>query len=65
LEAKRILKKGGKMLILDWMPNAKIGPVEGRIWPEDITEMAEKASFKKKKEFSAGAYHYGLIFEIK
>lgn len=61
-EAERILKKRGKLLIVDWLPEAAQGPVEGRISVEEVKKIAGKAGFKLKKEFKAGAYHYGLIF---
>lgn len=62
-EAKRVLKKGGKLLIVDWLKKAPLGPKKGRISPVEIKEIAQKISFKLKKEFEAGIYHWGLIFE--
>jgi ubiquinone/menaquinone biosynthesis C-methylase UbiE len=61
-EAKRILKKGGKILVVDWLLEAFQGPKEGRISPEKIKEMAKNLSLKLEEEFKAGIYHYGLIF---
>jgi len=59
-EAKRILKKGGKILIVDWKENAEIGP-EKKISPKEIKELAEKLDLKVEEEFEAGAFHFGLI----
>ena len=63
LEAKRVLKPKGEILTVDWLPDAPLGPKQGRISSEEIKKIAEEAGLKLKKEFEAGAYHYGLIFE--
>ena len=63
-EGKRVLKNKGKILIVDWEPNAPLGPKEGRISSEEVKKMAQDVGFKLKKEFKASNYHYGLIFEI-
>jgi len=63
-EGKRILKKGGKILIVDWKENLppQIGPEE-RAKKEEIKEIAENIGLKLKEEFEAGDFHFGLIFE--
>ncbi|MBZ9572069.1 class I SAM-dependent methyltransferase [Patescibacteria group bacterium] len=61
-EAKRVLKKRGKILIVDWKPEVSLGPKKGRVALKDIKKIAEDLDLKLKKEFTAGAYHYGLIF---
>ena len=61
-EAKRVLKKGGKLLIIDWLPQAEEGPAEGRIPPELVKNIADELGFKLEKEFEAGKYHFCLIF---
>ncbi len=61
-EGKRVLKEGGKILVVDWKIDAPKGPVEGRISAKDVKNMAKDLGLKLKKEFEAGAYHYGLIF---
>lgn len=60
-EAKRILKKRGKILIVDWRVDAPFGPVEGRISPEEVKEIAKDLNLEIKKEFEAGRYHWGLV----
>lgn len=60
--AKKILKKGGKILVVDWKKDATIGPKEGRVLPEEVKKTAEGAGLKLDKEFEASTYHYGLIF---
>jgi len=60
-EIKRVLKKGGKALIVDWLPEAPLGPEKGRVSSEEVKKMAKEFDFKLKKEFKAGLYHWGLV----
>jgi len=60
-EAKRILKKRGKILVVDWKVEAAMGPKEGRVSPEEVKKIAETLDLKTEKELDAGTYHYGLI----
>lgn len=62
-EAKRILKNGGKILVVDWKPDSPQGPEKGRISEKEVKKIAEEFGFELEKEFEAGIYHYGLIFE--
>lgn len=62
-EAKRILKKEGIILIVDWKELALLGPKIGRVSQDEIKEIAQSFELKLKKEFKAGAFHWGLIFE--
>ena len=61
-EAKRALRPGGRLLLVDWRPEALVGPTEGRIPLTEAKEMVQGAGFEFEKEVSAGAYHYGLVF---
>ena len=61
-EAKRALKPGGKILVVEWTPEASLGPKNGRVSKEEVKEIALELGFKLEKEFKAGDYHYGLIF---
>jgi len=63
-EVKRVLKKGGQLLIVDWLLRAPLGPEKGRVSSEEVKKMAREFDFQLKKEFKAGIYHYGLIFEV-
>lgn len=64
-EANRILKRGGKMLVIDWKDGRfPFGPTtEMKIKVEDISDIALGAGLKKTKYFEAGKYHYGIVFE--
>jgi ubiquinone/menaquinone biosynthesis C-methylase UbiE len=62
-EAERILKKQGKLIIIDWLPQASQGPEQGRIAPKEIKKIAQELNFKLEEEFKAGKYHYVLVFK--
>ena len=61
-EAKRILREGGRILLVDWI---KDNPLTSEIeWLDfdEIKVMAKELNLELEKEFEAGAYHRGLIF---
>lgn len=62
-EAKRILKKEGKVLVVDWKAKSSLGPKEGKVPAEDVKKIAKDLGLKFQKEVKAGDYHYGLLFE--
>lgn len=62
-EAKRVLKKTGKIVVIEWNDSQSLGPQSDyRISKEDLKKLAKKMSLVLEKEFSAGSSHYGLIF---
>lgn len=61
IDAKNILKSGGKILIIDWLPDTKFGPQGERVSVEDVKEMAKQISLETEKEFNVSDYHWGLI----
>lgn len=61
-EAKRILKKKAKLIIIDWFPQSPLGPKRGsRVSPEDSLKLAKEEGFKLEKSFGAGEHHWGLM----
>ncbi|MEK9182902.1 MAG: methyltransferase domain-containing protein [Patescibacteria group bacterium] len=64
-EATRLLKVGGKLVVVDWlMIDAPFGPpVEGRVDHAFVEAEADKLGLRLLNRFSAGKYHYGLVFE--
>lgn len=62
-EANRILKTGGKMLLVDWKDSfGGIGPNKEFVVPVNIARgMCEREGFVLKKDFDAGEHHYGLV----
>ena len=62
-EARRILKTGGKLLLVDWKDSFNnLGPVKDAVVPASIARgMCERAGFVLKHEFDAGEHHYGFV----
>ncbi len=62
-EAARLLKAGGKVLVIDWKvePTPFGPPIKNRLTPEQILELSARLGFKLENRFEAGPYHYGLI----
>lgn len=63
-EAHRLLKKDGKILLIDWKRTASpLGPpVEMRIDINQIKKICQESGFHLEKEFDAGPYHLGQVF---
>ncbi len=60
LEMKRILKPGGKILIVDWSEVSALGPKN--LFPQMKAEtMFAKNGFALEQSFNAGDHHYGLV----
>jgi len=66
LEAKRILKPGGHLAIIDWSDSfGGLGPPSAKVVsPNMAKEMAARAALKPVREFPAGDHHYGLLFAL-
>lgn len=64
IEAMRILKPGGVLVIIDWSESfGGMGPIKKHVFKKDAAHtLAEGAGFKFAEEFDAGAHHYGLVF---
>lgn len=64
-EIKRILKPGGRMLIVDWADSfGGLGPKQEVVFSKSSAmKMFEKEGFHLENDISAGAHHYGLIFK--
>jgi ubiquinone/menaquinone biosynthesis C-methylase UbiE len=60
LEMKRILKPGGKILVIDWSEASPLGPqnVFSQMKAETIFA---KNGFVTEQTFNAGDHHYGLV----
>lgn len=63
-EAARMLKSGGKMLIVDWKSErSPLGPpMERRVLPENIRIAGHDLGLEEADSFEAGPYHFGLLF---
>jgi len=64
-EAYRLIKPGGKLLVVDWQTGAgPIGPrQEMRLADTTVKSLAQAVGLQLTKEFIAGKNHYGLIFQ--
>jgi ubiquinone/menaquinone biosynthesis C-methylase UbiE len=65
-EAKRILKKDGSILLLEWSDSfSGIGPQTDMVVKEDeAIKLFTMRGLKKESTISAGDHHYGIIFKI-
>ncbi|RJR14151.1 class I SAM-dependent methyltransferase [Candidatus Parcubacteria bacterium] len=65
-EAYRILKKTGRLIVIDWSDSfGNLGPIKEDVVKKDaVLVLAQKVGFALAQEFSAGAHHYGLIFRV-
>ncbi len=64
-EIERILKPGGKVLVIDWSgAYGGMGPHPEHVVTEHAAEILFiSTGFYKVKNFRAGAHHYGVVFE--
>ncbi len=60
-EGKRILKKDGKILVVDWIKDNPLTPEIEWVDFDEIKKAAQDLALKLENEFEAGAYHWGLI----
>jgi len=63
-EAARLLKKGGKLVVVEWKNIAlPFGPpLDERVQVEFLKKGALKFGLELEKEFFVGHFHFGLIF---
>ncbi len=63
-ETYRMLKKGGRLLVIDWkVSGMKMGPAhENLITEQAVTQAAEEAGFQFTEAIAPGPYHFGLVF---
>lgn len=62
-EIKRILKREGEVMLIDWS-NASGIVTENMVVPKLVAkEMFEKNGFVHERDIEAGAEHYGMIFK--
>lgn len=72
-EAARVLKAGGRLIVIDWKRNAGGLPAQAGFGPPDElrTEQSDMRAlvpadkFSFQKDIDAGSFHYGMIFQKK
>jgi ubiquinone/menaquinone biosynthesis C-methylase UbiE len=64
-ECLRMIKPGGKLLVVEWKPVETVlgPPVEQRLQPMQMKELAEKNHLTLVDEFDAGEYHWAQIYQ--
>lgn len=62
-EVERILKPGGKLVVLEWRPIATPHgpPLDLRLSPQELTKIIEVRGFRVKQEFEIGSWHYVVV----
>ncbi|MFA5750855.1 MAG: class I SAM-dependent methyltransferase [Candidatus Paceibacterota bacterium] len=61
-EVKRILKPGGKILLIDHCPSRSQLSIGNFISEEKVIEFFELGGFSLERKIDAGEHHYGIIF---
>ncbi len=63
-ESERILKPGGRMMVVEWVASfGGAGPQPDDVFSEEASlNLAKKIGFVYDRRFSAGNYHYAVIF---
>ncbi len=62
-EARRVVKQGGKIIIIDWKKDQPFGPPQKLVVSEDLVrDLAKKEGLKLEREFPSGDNHWGMIF---
>lgn len=61
LELRRILKKGGKVLLIDWRGESAYFEFKLSIPEDKALQMFEKKGFTLERKIDAGEHHYGMI----
>lgn len=63
-EVRRILKSGGKLLLIDWSASfSQMGPHSDHVVYKDAArKLCQDAGLVLEKEIDAGSHHYGIIF---
>lgn len=61
-EAKRVLRPGGTLGIIEWDDASSLGPSAYKIPKASLRQLIETLGFFFIKEFNAGSHHYGMLF---
>lgn len=66
-ELYRILKKEGKVLVIDWSDSfGGIGPKPEKVFDSILTKkIFSQHNFSFVEDFNAGAHHFGIVFSKK
>ena len=63
-EAKRVLKSGGHLVVVEWKPYIAVGPLkESRMAEDELKQLILSKGFSELKAIDAGSHHYGFVFQ--
>lgn len=64
-EARRVLRQGGRLLLVDWTASFNnMGPTKEQVFPEiEARKLVESLNFTFERNIDAGNFHYGMIFK--
>jgi len=62
IEAFRVLKKKGQLVVIDWIGKNIPADIEVQISKDEVIRLSKDQGFTFEKEFDAGQYHFGVIF---
>jgi ubiquinone/menaquinone biosynthesis C-methylase UbiE len=64
LEAQRVLKPNGRLLVIDWTASfSQMGPHSSYVfYKDDAMKLAHTVGLVFDREIHTGAHHYGIIF---
>ncbi len=63
-ELKRILKNGGKVLVIDWSEEGTVFKAKHIVHKKEARKIFETTGFAWERDVDAGAHHYGMIFKL-
>jgi len=64
--AQKLIKKDGRVLVVDWQKDSLFGPEKKlRVSKEKVKRLAKEKGMILAKEIDAGYFHYGLLFKNK
>jgi len=62
-ECARMIKVGGKILVIDWNKDPGFGPaVHDRVDVDEIRRIFKDLGFREMESFEAGKHHWAMVF---
>ena len=63
-EAKRVLKQGGQLVLIEWISGSSLAPKQGwLISKEEAQQIVEDKGMTLDRELEMDSQHYGLVFK--
>lgn len=70
-EAKRILRPGGRLFVMEWNPGSQAGQSAQAVGPDEelriskdaTMELAKSQELRFLQEYQVGDFHYAFVFE--